>query len=201
MSSKSPNSNRSLFGVAFEQFRLDEPTSSTSIPPRLAINPRQGSTSASYHEAAEAHQLTAQLCADHLEQHLPAEALPWLDVLIEAARQQGRTEAQAAFARLPTTGIKEHLEHKMLHVIKRLKEKFEIDITMDELRDLQPEWETYPGTFTDDQTLMRHVTCQGKTFFAVYELHPNGGKHLSTVVAQPRPPRAPAPRSMIRQHE
>lgn len=190
MSARSPNPSRSLFGVAFEQFRLDEPSTSAPVPPRLTANPRQGSTSASYHEAAEAHQATAQQCADHLEGFLPADALPWLDVLMEASRQQGRTEAQAAFARLPTTSIKEHQEHKLLHVLKRLKEKFDIHMTLGELRALQGEWETYPGTFTDDQTLMRHITYEDKTFFAVYELHPNGAKHLSTVVAQPRPPRA-----------
>lgn len=178
----------SLFGLALGQVRPTQHDPSPPTPP-VASNPRHGSNREAYLEAADQHEDTVQQCLAHLSARLGEQDVAWLQTLREAARLQGRCQLQAEQARVPTTDIKDHIQHKLLHVLKRLEERCGLRIKLKELQRVMPDWERQPVHHQDPHTLMRRVRYRGKTFYAVYELQGNGGKYLSTVVLHPQPPR------------
>lgn len=176
-----------LFSTVLKQVK-PETTAPVPSPPDTLPNPRRNSTAQAYLEAADAHENIINACYAHLQEQLDPQVLQWVKTIEESARLKGRCEASAQQTTPPNSRGANHIHNKLLHVLKRLKEHFGIVITLDALKQLQPEWEGQPVVYSDNQTIIRQVSLNRITVYAVYERWTNGGKFLSTVVRHPIKP-------------
>ena len=176
-----------LFSAVLKQVKPE--TAAPSPPPPATLpNPRRDSSVDAYLEAADAHENIINACYAHLQEQLDPDLLQWVKTIEESARLKGRCEAMSQQTTPPSSKGASHIHYKLLHVLKRLKEHFGIVISLDALKQLQPEWEGQPVVYSDSQTIIRQVSFNRITLYAVYERWANGGKFLSTVVRHPIKP-------------
>lgn len=176
-----------LFSAVMKQVK-PETNPPAPPPPTPLPNPRRNSRVDTYLEAADAHENVISACYAHLQENLEPELLQWVRTIEESARLKGRCEAMAQQATPENSRGASHIHFKLLHVLKRLNEHFNIVISLDVLKQLQTEWERQPVVYSDSQTIIREVNFNRITFYAVYERWANGGKFLSTVVRHPLKP-------------
>lgn len=152
-------------------------------PPPLPPLPARGSVLA-YDEAADAARDVLRQARQALCGSLTPEQAAYLEVIERAARQVGTCQERARSRRTPQTDQHQSVQRRLAHVALRLWQHYELDVSVEQLHDLQGTWWAAPAVRCVPGSTVRQVTFQGRVLYPLYQVLPTGAHYLTTVLKE-----------------
>jgi len=173
----------SLVGSLMETIKREEsrdqlPPLPTNIPPR----PPSTAQHRSYLEASDVFKSQLLSLSATLERTLTEEQAEYLKVIIRLAEDQQACRIMGDLTRPRQTNQHEVAEHKLAHVRTRIRERFNLQLSVEELKTLNKDWQRLPSQKIHESGVCREIHYKGNTIYAVYEVTPTGAQYLTTVL-------------------